>query len=181
MNIGQVKSLSNGIKGVEVTGVVERVFDPKSHDGQYGPWTSQSFVIKDETGELLCSLSNRQIPKTLIGKQVTLVNGSVRTYLKDEETQYVLDLKKGSEIFQDEATPPAEAKTSGESAVTTEEVKVPKKKTFAELMLEATLEIHDVLVDENFKKMWADMAVGDMKSDDARAFIISNIISKQRG
>ena len=191
MNIEQIKTLPNGTGGIEATGQVLRIFDPKSHDGAYGPWTSQNFVVKDETNEILVSLNNRQIAKTMVNKHVVLTNCKLRSYTdKDGNTQFILDMKKGSEIFEDSAVVETSPKSMKELAkeasgileenYKTEEIKV-EKITFTQLMLEATQEVMETFTDENFKKMWASMNVGDLKSEDARAFIISNIISKQRG
>ena len=190
MKIQAIKSLGNGTKGVEVEGTVKRVFDPVSKEGKYGPWTVQNFVLDDGFEEILVGLANKQISKALIGKKVILSNCSVRSYNKDGNINFMLDMKKGSEIFEgDDNTPTVEVETgtvekaveTAEKILNQEETVVNTKKTYAEYMLEATNEIMEVVTDENFKKMWANMAIGDLSSEDVRSFIISNIIAKQRG
>jgi len=183
MKISELSKLPQDTKGIEIHGLVTRVFDPVSRTGKWGAYTTQNFVVKDSTSDVLVSLYNKQIEKTLIDKQVTLSNCSITSYNKDGSMKYVLNMKKDSQIFFDEVTTKtvedAEEPFGGDT-VTPDTTVTNKKKTFAETMLEATLEIHQVMTDDNWKKLFSDCCGADATSEDARAFIISNIISKQR-
>lgn len=183
MNVTQIKSLTKITKGVEVTGQITKIFNVKEHDGQYGKYTTQSFVIEDSTDDILCSLYSKKLSEDYLNKVVTLSNATARTYKdKEENTQHIVDVKKGSNMFFAEGEEGADELEAVDVDTTTKsERKVTKKPTFGELMLTCTAEIASVLTSKEFKKTWHEMSGPELTSEDIRAFIISNIISKQRG
>jgi len=71
--ISQVKAFPIGTVIPSVTGTLERVFPPKSGEGQYGPWKLQSFVLSDGEDKIKGTLFDGGDISDLQGKQVTLV------------------------------------------------------------------------------------------------------------
>jgi hypothetical protein len=71
--ISQVKSFPVGTVIPSVTGTLERVYPPKSGEGQYGPWKLQSFVLSDGEDKIKGTLFDGADISDLQGKQVTLV------------------------------------------------------------------------------------------------------------
>ncbi len=71
--ISQVKSFPVGTVIPSVTGTLERVYPPKSGEGQYGPWKLQSFVLSDGEDKIKGTLFDGGDISDLQGKQVTLV------------------------------------------------------------------------------------------------------------
>lgn len=43
-----------------ISGTIEKVWDYKTGEGEYGPWSFQNFTMKDGTGKIKCVLSNRE-------------------------------------------------------------------------------------------------------------------------
>ena len=48
MELKEVLKMNDGVKGLEVTAVIMKVFEPKSHpEGKFGPWKSQMVIVRD--------------------------------------------------------------------------------------------------------------------------------------
>lgn len=71
--ISQVKSFPVGTVIPSVTGTLERVYPPKTGEGQFGPWKLQSFVLSDGEDKIKGTLFDGADISDLQGKQVTLV------------------------------------------------------------------------------------------------------------
>lgn len=71
--ISQVKSFPVGTVIPSVTGTLERVYPPKTGEGQFGPWKLQSFVLSDGEDKIKGTLFDGGDISDLQGKQVTLV------------------------------------------------------------------------------------------------------------
>lgn len=64
-----------GIEGaMSVSGEIIRVFPKKSGDGEFGPWSFQRIILKDETGEGVVLLKNRSedMDKTDVGRFIEI-------------------------------------------------------------------------------------------------------------
>ena len=83
--ISQVKAFPIGTVIPSVTGTLERVFPPKTGEGQYGPWKLQSFVISDGEDKIKGTLFDGADITYLQGKEVTLVASGTNAKTKKKQ------------------------------------------------------------------------------------------------
>lgn len=55
-----------------VSGVIEAVYNPKTGSGQYGPWSLQDAVLKDDSGKITVTFASFNDMKRLKGLQITI-------------------------------------------------------------------------------------------------------------
>ena len=62
-----------GLEGFSISGTVKKIYDRKSGKGQYGVWSFQSIILKDESGEGTVTFEKREdINKSIEGKNITI-------------------------------------------------------------------------------------------------------------
>lgn len=108
MNMREVKGLETGTKGVEITGEITRIFPTKVRTNPISKHkeTNQFVLVSDGTTTVGVNLVNIKVDDTFVGKDITVKNGSVRTYedAKGKE-QMVLDvISPGASIITPEAS-----------------------------------------------------------------------------
>ena len=57
MNIAELKK-NVGVEGIEVAGIVKKIYPIKKGEGEWGPWSYQSLTIEDNTDSITVSLGN---------------------------------------------------------------------------------------------------------------------------
>lgn len=122
-----LKEIGKPISGIH--GTIKAVFKQRSGVGQYGPWTMQDVVIKDETGEISVTFSGMPDLKPRIGTRVTLASSTIKGVIKgvaviedswdDKKTgkpKKSIKLKLDKDAFIDFGTEPVSEQTNQASA-----------------------------------------------------------------
>ena len=59
MNIAELKK-NVGVEGIEVAGIVKKIYPIKKGEGEWGPWSYQSMTIEDNSDSITVSLGNHE-------------------------------------------------------------------------------------------------------------------------
>jgi len=89
MQVSKALELDNGIKGIEVTGVVKRVFEIKPMTGPNGPWKTQNVVFMDSIDNsitVMVSLRKGFLADTDKGAVITLPDCERGSYPKTNKS-----------------------------------------------------------------------------------------------
>lgn len=82
-----------GMQGdLKIEGRITRVFDKKSGTGEHGPWSFQSIIVADDSGEMTVSFKNRSetltsadVDKLITAKSKETKNGILGVKVEKEE------------------------------------------------------------------------------------------------
>ncbi|MCD6368843.1 MAG: DNA-binding protein [Thermoproteales archaeon] len=76
----QIKELRNGMRGVDVEGVIKELGKTRNVVTMYGPAKVMNAVLEDDTGRIILSLWNDDIEKVSVGDKVRIENGYVTSF-----------------------------------------------------------------------------------------------------
>src|SRR4030095_13307366 len=78
MSFSEINDLENGQQIPSLEGTVNKVFEPKTGVGEWGPWSLQNIILQDEhANEITCTWSGEDAfdPKQWEGKTILIESG----------------------------------------------------------------------------------------------------------